>query len=113
MVVLCEHLHIILMAGEAEDMRPGGSLNTTDVGIHPGFDRPALKKEYRLRAKVGCRIPILQTLNESLNSQDPWIIPHANNKGRKHLVNILMSVSHRQEEMVIDRKTLLNTSQWQ
>ena len=29
MVVLCEHLHIIFVAGEAEDMRPGGALNTT------------------------------------------------------------------------------------
>ncbi|ELR12265.1 uncharacterized protein ACA1_372340 [Acanthamoeba castellanii str. Neff] len=32
-------------------MRPGGSLNTMDIGIQPGFDSPALKKEYRLRAK--------------------------------------------------------------
>jgi hypothetical protein len=35
MVVLSEHLYIICMAGEVEDMRPGGSLNTTDIGIHP------------------------------------------------------------------------------
>jgi hypothetical protein len=41
MVVLCEHLHIFIMAGEVEDMRPGGSLNTMDIGIHPGFDSPA------------------------------------------------------------------------
>jgi hypothetical protein len=52
-----------------------------DIGIQPGFDSPALKKEYRLRAKVGCRIPVLQTLLESLDSQDPWIILHANHKG--------------------------------
>jgi hypothetical protein len=71
MVVLHEHLHIFFVTGEVEDMRPGGSLNTTDIGIQPGFDSPALKKEYRLRVKVGCRIPVLQTLLESLNSQDP------------------------------------------
>lgn len=78
MVVLHEHLHIFFMAGEAEDMRPGGSLNTTDIGIHPGFNKVA-------------------DLAESLNSQDLWIILHANHKGWEHLVDILMGVSHRQE----------------